>query len=95
MLSRVAEIAELMGQWRFAQSSQVPMLRRENRIRTIQVLLAIEPPESGTDDCSDWRQGGYLARSRKCAMPLLPMKLCRTGLNKAYVRPDRVLLISK
>ncbi|HGY1008885.1 TPA: hypothetical protein ACNUUR_001462 [Aeromonas salmonicida] len=24
MLSRVAEIAELVGQWRFAQSSQVP-----------------------------------------------------------------------
>ncbi|MEE9708148.1 hypothetical protein [Aeromonas veronii] len=42
MLSRVAEIAELVGQWRFAQSSQVPMLRRENRIRTIQASLAIE-----------------------------------------------------
>ncbi|MDU7781404.1 MAG: Fic family protein [Aeromonas caviae] len=42
MLSRVAEIAELVGQWRFAQSSQVPMLRRESRIRTIQASLAIE-----------------------------------------------------
>lgn len=42
MLSRVAEIAELVGQWRFAQISQVPMLRRENRIRTIQASLAIE-----------------------------------------------------
>lgn len=43
MLSRVAEIAELVGQLRFAQSSQVPpMLRRENRIRTIQASLAIE-----------------------------------------------------
>lgn len=42
MLSWVAEIAELVGQWRFAQSSQVPMLRRENRIRTIQASLAIE-----------------------------------------------------
>ena len=42
MLSRVAEIAELVGQWRFAQSSQVPMLRRENQIRTIQASLAIE-----------------------------------------------------
>ena len=42
MLSRVAEIAELVGQWRFTQSSQVPMLRRENRIRTIQASLAIE-----------------------------------------------------
>lgn len=42
MLSRVAEIAKLVGQWRFAQSSQVPMLRRENRISTIQASLAIE-----------------------------------------------------
>ncbi|WMX35724.1 hypothetical protein RE654_05675 [Aeromonas caviae] len=42
MLSRVAEIAELVGQWRSTQSSQVPMLRRENRIRTIQASLAIE-----------------------------------------------------
>lgn len=42
MLSRVADIAELVGQWRFAESSQVPMLRRENRIRTIQASLAIE-----------------------------------------------------
>ncbi|MEH8222469.1 Fic family protein [Aeromonas veronii] len=42
MLNRVADIAELVGQWRFAQSSQVPMLRRESRIRTIQASLAIE-----------------------------------------------------
>lgn len=42
MLSRVAEIAELVGQWRSTQNSQVPMLRRENRIRTIQASLAIE-----------------------------------------------------
>lgn len=49
MLSRVAEIAELVGQWRATQSSQVPRLRRENRIRTIQASLAsvsstIHPP---------------------------------------------------
>ena len=42
LLSRVAEIAELVGQWRSTQSSQVPFLRRENRIRTIQASLAIE-----------------------------------------------------
>lgn len=42
MLSRVAEIAELVGHWRSTQNSQVPMLRKENRIRTIQASLAIE-----------------------------------------------------
>lgn len=36
------DIAELVGQWGFAQSSQVPMLRRENRSRTIQASLVIE-----------------------------------------------------
>ena len=41
MLSRVVEIAELVGQWRSTQSSQVPMLRRENRNCTIQASLAI------------------------------------------------------
>lgn len=35
MLSWVAEIAELVGQWRFAERSQVPMQRRENRICAI------------------------------------------------------------
>lgn len=42
LLSRVAEIAELVGHWRSTQGSQIPMLRRENRIRTIQASLAIE-----------------------------------------------------
>ena len=32
----------IVGQWRSTQSSQVPMLRRENWIRTIQASLAIE-----------------------------------------------------
>lgn len=42
LLSRVAEIAELEGQWRATQNSQMPFLHRENRIRTIQASLAIE-----------------------------------------------------
>lgn len=42
MLSRVVEIAELVGQWRSTQRSQAPMLRRENQIRVIQTSLAIK-----------------------------------------------------
>lgn len=42
MLSRVVDIAELVGQWRSTQSFHVLMLRRENRIRMIQVSLAIK-----------------------------------------------------
>lgn len=43
MLSRVAEIAELLGRWQQTDGGKlVPQLRRGNRIRTIQASLAIE-----------------------------------------------------
>lgn len=43
MLSKVAEIAEWLGQWKEAsRAGLVPQLRRGNRIRTIQASLAIE-----------------------------------------------------
>lgn len=43
MLSKVAEIAEWLGQWKHAhRAGLVPQLRRGNRIRTIQASLAIE-----------------------------------------------------
>lgn len=43
MLSLVAQIAELLGQWKQANRQElVPKLRRGNRIRTIQASLAIE-----------------------------------------------------
>lgn len=43
MLSKVAQIAELLGRWKQAnQDELVPQLRRGNRIQTIQASLAIE-----------------------------------------------------
>ena len=43
MLSRVAEIAELVGAWNAANpAALLPQLRRGNRIRSIQASLAIE-----------------------------------------------------
>lgn len=43
MLSRVADIATLVGAWQATHSQElVPQLRRGNRIRTIQASLAIE-----------------------------------------------------
>ncbi len=42
MLHLVAEIAMLIGEWKASQQSQVPMLRRGNRIKTVQASLAIE-----------------------------------------------------
>ncbi len=84
MLSRVAEIAELVGQWRFAQSSQVPMLRRENRIRTIQASLAIEhntlSVEQVTAVIEERRCLGFHGKSKKSVMRLRPMKQCLIGI---------------
>ena len=42
MLHLVAEIAMLIGEWKASQQSQVPLLRRGNRIKTVQASLAIE-----------------------------------------------------
>lgn len=43
MLSRVADIAEKIGEWRVLQQEErLPKLRRANRIKTIQASLAIE-----------------------------------------------------
>ncbi len=88
MMSRVEEIAELVGQWRATQSSQVPMLRRENRIRTIQVSLAIgfDPIEHNTlslEQVTAVIEGkvvlAFPVRSRRSTMPLRPIKPCQTG----------------
>ena len=43
MISKIADIAELLGRWKQANNEKlVPQLRRGNRIRTIQASLAIE-----------------------------------------------------
>lgn len=42
MLHLVAEIGLLIGEWKASQQSQIPMLRRGNRIKTVQASLAIE-----------------------------------------------------
>lgn len=42
MLNKVVEIGELMGHWAAQSGRASPLLRKENRIRTIQASLAIE-----------------------------------------------------
>lgn len=42
ILSQVVEIGELMGHWASMAGRASPLLRKENRIRTIQASLAIE-----------------------------------------------------
>lgn len=43
MMSQVANISELIGQWKaYNRGDLVPQLRRENRLRTIQASLAVE-----------------------------------------------------
>ncbi|MDC9614774.1 Fic family protein [Xenorhabdus khoisanae] len=49
MLNRVAEIAELLGRWSVSAECSSPLLRKENRIRTIQASLAIEHNSLSTE----------------------------------------------
>ncbi|PHM49598.1 Fic family protein [Xenorhabdus miraniensis] len=49
MLNRVAEIAELLGRWSMSAECSSPLLRKENRIRTIQASLAIEHNSLSTE----------------------------------------------
>ncbi len=42
ILNRVVEVGELLGHWSEQAGRSSPLLRRENRIRTIQASLAIE-----------------------------------------------------
>ncbi|AHY10506.1 winged helix-turn-helix transcriptional regulator [Citrobacter werkmanii] len=42
ILNQVIEIGELMGHWAAMAGRASPLLRKENRIRTIQASLAIE-----------------------------------------------------
>ena len=42
ILNRVVEVGELLGHWSEQAGRSFPLLRKENRIRTIQASLAIE-----------------------------------------------------
>lgn len=42
ILNQVVEIGELLGHWAVHSGRTSPLLRKENRIRTIQASLAIE-----------------------------------------------------
>lgn len=49
MLNKIVDIGELMGHWAAQSGRASPLLRKENRIRTIQASLAIEHNSLTTD----------------------------------------------
>ncbi|CDG18852.1 Fic family protein [Xenorhabdus doucetiae] len=49
ILNRVVEIGELLGRWSMQAAISSPLLRKENRIRTIQASLAIEHNSLSTE----------------------------------------------
>nr|WP_223281685.1 Fic family protein [Xenorhabdus griffiniae] len=49
ILNRVVEIGELLGRWSMQAETSSPVLRKENRIRTIQASLAIEHNSLSTE----------------------------------------------
>lgn len=57
MLNLVVEIGELMGHWAAQSGRTSPLLRKENRIRTIQASLAIEHNSLTTDQVTAIMEG--------------------------------------
>lgn len=52
IINRVIEVGELLGRWAAHAEQTSPMLRKENRIRTIQASLAIEHNSLSTEQVS-------------------------------------------
>ncbi|EPL1117311.1 Fic family protein [Citrobacter freundii] len=57
ILNQVIEIGELMGHWAVMAGRASPLLRKENRIRTIQASLAIEHNSLTTDQVTALMDG--------------------------------------
>lgn len=57
ILNLVVEIGELLGHWLAQTGRQSPLLRKENRIRTIQASLAIEHNSLTTDQVTALVEG--------------------------------------
>lgn len=57
ILNQVIEIGELMGNWAAMAGRASPLLRKENRIRTIQASLAIEHNSLTTEQVTALMEG--------------------------------------
>lgn len=57
MLNLVIETGELLGHWAALSGRNSPLLRKENRIRTIQASLAIEHNSLTTDQVTAILEG--------------------------------------
>lgn len=57
ILNQVIEIGELMGHWAVMAGRASPLLRKENRIRTIQASLAIEHNSLSADQVTALMEG--------------------------------------
>lgn len=83
ILNQVIEIGELMGNWAAMAGRASPLLRKENRIRTIQASLAIEHNSLTTEQVTALMEGNVfwlrLKIYRKSEMRFWPMKKCQSG----------------
>ena len=57
ILNRVVEVGELLGHWAARAGHASPLLRKENRIRTIQASLAIEHNSLSTEQVTALMEG--------------------------------------
>ncbi|KFC07334.1 type I restriction-modification system, specificity subunit S [Trabulsiella guamensis ATCC 49490] len=81
MLSQVAEIGELLGHWAARAGRVSPLLREENRIRTIQASLAIEHNSLNTEQVTAIMEG------KRVLAPLKDIQEVRNAI-VAYEKMD-------
>ena len=87
VLNLVVEIGELLGHWSAKRGQASPLLRKENRIRTIQASLAIEHNSLSMEQVTALLEGkamddairfahaaAAIAVTRKGAQPSVPWR---------------------
>lgn len=83
ILNQVVEIGELLGHWAAHSGRTSPLLRKENRIRTIQASLAIEHNSLTTGQVTAIMDGKRVLAPekifRKYAMLSWHMRNCPNG----------------
>ena len=84
ILNQVVEIAELLGHWAAQSGRSSPLLRKNNRIRTIQASLAIEHNTLTTEQVTAVLEGKRVLASPEDAAAIAAVKVEVEGLCRKF-----------
>ena len=82
VLNLVVEIGELLGHWSAKRGEASPLLRKENRIRTIQASLAIE------HNSLSMEQVTALLEGKRVLAPAKDIQEVRNAIRAYELMPD-------